>query len=191
MDEDSDTKEVEILPPRGNDNPAMQPPLLSDEALMRVYRLARRDGMSVLIIASIFSLFAAMMGDMGGAMIGLTVAGAGALELQGCHLLREGEPRGVRWLITSQLALMSVILIYCLLRLLNFQPELVEQAITPQMREVFTEAGYTTEMIKKLIEKIYYLTYSLVGIITIIYQSMMARHYYLRREAITQACTEE
>jgi hypothetical protein len=169
----------------------MQPPLLSDEALMRVYRLARRDGMSVLIIASIFSLFAAMMGDMGGAMIGVTVAGAGALELQGCHLLREGEPRGVRWLITSQLALMSVILIYCLLRLLNFQPELVEQAITPQMREVFTEAGYTTEMIKKLIEKIYYLTYSLVGIITIIYQGMMVRHYYLRREAITQACTEE
>ena len=44
---------------------------------MRVYRLARRDGMSVLIIASIFSLFAAMMGDMGGAMIGVTVAGAG------------------------------------------------------------------------------------------------------------------
>ena len=46
-------------------------------------------------------------------------------------------------------------------------------------------------MIKKLIEKIYYLTYSLVGIITIIYQGMMVRHYYLRREAITQACTEE
>ena len=31
----------------------MQPPLLPDEVLMRVYRLARRDGMSVLIIASI------------------------------------------------------------------------------------------------------------------------------------------
>jgi len=169
----------------------MQPPLLPDEVLMRVYRLARRDGMSVLIIASIFALFAAIAGDMSGALTGLTVAGAGALELQGCHLLREGEPRGVRWLITSQLSLMTVILMYCILRLMNFQPELVEQAISPQMREIFTEAGYTTEMIKSLIQKIYHFTYSLVGIFTIIYQGMMARYYYLRREAITQACTAE
>ena len=68
----------------------MQPPLLPDEVFMRVYRLARRDGFSVLIIASVFALFAAIMGDMSGALIGLSVAGAGALELQGCHLLREG-----------------------------------------------------------------------------------------------------
>ena len=169
----------------------MQPPLLPDEVLMRVYRLARRDGTSVLIIASVFSLFAAIAGDIAGAMIGLSVAGAGALELQGCHLLREGEPRGVRWLITSQLALMTVILMYCILRLMNFQPELIEQAISPQMRDIFTEAGYTTEMIKSLVQKIYYLTYSLVGIITIIYQGMMARYYHQRTEAITQACTEE
>lgn len=169
----------------------MQPPLLPDEVLLRVYQLARRDGFSVLIIASIFALFAAVAGDMSGALIGLSVAGAGALELQGCHLLREGEPRGLRWLFTSQLALMAVILVYCLLRLFNFDPELVEQTISPQMREIFTEAGYTTEMVKGLIQKIYYLTYSLVGIVTIIYQGMMARHYYRSRQAIQQACTEQ
>ncbi len=147
--------------------------------------------MSVLIIASFFALFAAMMSDLPGALIGLFVAGTGALELQGCHLLREGETRAVRWLITSQLALMTVILVYCILRLLNFEPALVEQAISPQMREIFTEAGYTTEMVTELIRKIYYLTYSLVGIITIIYQGSMARYYYRRRVAIHQACTEE
>ena len=86
---------------------------------------------------------------------------------------------------------MAVILVYCVLRLINFEPELIEQTITPQMREIFTEAGYTTEMIKSLIQKIYYLTYSLVGVVTIIYQGMMARHYHQSRPAIEQACTEE
>lgn len=169
----------------------MQPPLLPDEVFVRVYRLARRDGLSVMIIASLFAIVAASMGDFSGAIIGLAVAGTGALELNGCHLMREGEPRAVRWLIMSQLSLMAVILAYCTLRLLNFDPALVELTITPEMRATFQEAGYTTEKVASLVEKIYYFTYLLVAVVTIIYQGMMARHYYQRREAITKACTEE
>lgn len=169
----------------------MQPPLLPDEVFVRVYRLARRDGMSVLIIASIFSIIAAVMGDFSGAVIGLAVAGAGAMELQGCHLMREGEPRALRWLITSQLTLMAVIMVYCYLRLMNFDPALVEQTITPQMRATFQDAGYSTERVAELVKIIYYLTYSLVALVTLIYQGSMALYYYRRREAIHQACTED
>lgn len=191
MDDDLDTKVIEILRPRGNDNLSMQPPLLPEEVLSRVYRLARRDGFGVLVIASLFALMAAVMGDGVGAIIGLGVAGTGAIELHGCHQLREGEPRGMRWLIMSQLGLMTIILVYCGLRLANFHPEMVDQAITPEMRSTFLELGYTNEMLHALVRKIYYVTYSIVGLVTIIYQGMMARYYLKRRDAVAQAMIED
>jgi hypothetical protein len=191
LDDDLDTKVIEILRPHGNDNLSMQPPLLPDEVLSRVYRLARRDGFSVLMIASIFAFMAAVMGDAVGAIIGLGVAGTGAIELHGCHQLRDGEPRGMRWLIMSQFGLMTIILIYCGLRLANFHPDMIDQAITPEMRSTFLELDYTDKKLHALVRNIYYLTYSFVGIVTIIYQGAMARYYLKRRDAVAQAMIED
>jgi hypothetical protein len=112
----------------------MQPPLLPEETLIRVYRLARRDGLSVLMIAGAFALLTAAMGDRTGTAIGLLVSAAGAVELHGAHLLREGETRAMRWLIASQFYLMAVILAYCALRLLSFSPEFIDYALTPDLR---------------------------------------------------------
>jgi len=52
------------------------PPLLPEETLLRVLRVARLDGLSVLVIAGVFALISALAGDGVGAVVGLLVAGA-------------------------------------------------------------------------------------------------------------------
>src|SRR3954468_14773234 len=88
---DVDTERLEIRAPHRNDKPSMQqPPLLPIETLTRVHRVARFDGLSVVLIASIGAIFAAIGKDQTGAFIGLLVAGAGAMELHGASMLRAG-----------------------------------------------------------------------------------------------------
>lgn len=93
------------------------PPLLPSETLARVVRLAKFDGLCVLVLATLFALSAAAIRSFPLTAIGLLAAGAGALELHGVSLLRQGEPRGMRWLIASQPFLLVVILTYAALRL--------------------------------------------------------------------------
>lgn len=94
-----------------------QPPLLPEEALTRVLRVARFDGTGALALGAIFALMAAAGGDFPFAVIGLLGAGAGAVELHGAALLRQGEPRGMNWLVASQPFLLVVVLTYCAIRL--------------------------------------------------------------------------
>ena len=63
-----------------------QPPLLPAETLVRVLRLAKFDGLSVLLIAGVFALLAATAGDFSGALVGLLAAGAGASLILSCDL---------------------------------------------------------------------------------------------------------
>ena len=63
-----------------------QPPLLPSETLMRVLRLAKLDGMGVLLLGGLFALMAASGGEKPFAIIGLLAAGAGAIELHGAAL---------------------------------------------------------------------------------------------------------
>ena len=72
-----------------------QPPLLPEVILMRVLRLARFDGMGALMLGGMFALVAASARDFPFAAIGLLAAGAGAIELHGAALLKEGQPRGM------------------------------------------------------------------------------------------------
>jgi len=94
----------------------MKPPILPAETLRRVTRIARFDGLSVLIVAGGFALLSAASKDISGAVIGLLIAAAGAIELHGVALLRVGRD-GMRWLVSSQLYLMAVILAYAGFRL--------------------------------------------------------------------------
>src|SRR5215217_227981 len=93
------------------------PPLLPIETFVRVIRLAKLDGLSVLVVSSAYAVLAGMAGDFSGAIFGLLVAGAGALELHGVALLQQSLPRGMNWLVGSQLFLLFSILAYCAVRL--------------------------------------------------------------------------
>ena len=168
------------------------PPLLPDETLARVTRLARFDGMGILAIAGAFALGSAAMGDYRGAAIGVAIAGAGACELHGVSLLQQGQSRGVSWLVGSQLYLLMTVLGYVAWRLTNYDPELMRQLAepvlqNPEAQAKMTAAGATPEDLLEMVQLLYRIGYGAVGALTLLYQGGMIRYYQHRRDAIATA----
>jgi hypothetical protein len=153
--------------------------------------MARLDGTGVLALAGAGTLGLAAMGDRSGAFIGLLVAGAGAVELHGAGLLRNGESRGLRWLVASQLYLLVAVLAYVGLRLTSYDPALINLVMTDSLRQRYLDAGLEPDQIDRVVQLSYYLTYALVGLLTLAYQGGMAIYYWRRRRAVTQALSSD
>jgi hypothetical protein len=171
----------------------MKPPLLPMEKLARVTRLARLDGMSILVVAGGFALISASAKDITGALVGLLVAGGGALELHGVGLLRARRVDGMRWLVSAQLFLMAVILTYVSYRLahpdVDFFLKIANDGPTAQvLQEAAEENGKT---VKQVLMDLYNEGYTAVAVLTIIYQGGMAVYYLKRRAAVESALSEQ
>jgi hypothetical protein len=163
----------------------MQPPVLPEVTFARVLRVAKLDGTSVLAVAGAFAIGHAFMGDRGGALIGLAVAGAGAVELHGVGLLRRGAAIGLRWLAGSQLYLLVAILSYVVLRLVSYDPALINLMLTDSVRQRYLDAGLRPEDMDLVVQWSYYATFVIVGVLTLVYQGLMLR-FYLRGWADVQ-----
>ncbi len=163
------------------------PPILPEETLRRVLRIARLDGMSVLVVAGLFGLLSAVVHDHGGAAVGLLIAGAGAVELHGAGLLRAGDGRGMSWLVGSQLYLLLSVLGYAALRLTHVDLEPMRMLVTEKQRLVITEAGLTED---QFLGTIYSMTYAVFAVVTLIYQGGMSIYYHRRRAAVSAALAQ-
>jgi hypothetical protein len=160
------------------------PPLLPEETLHRVLRVANFNGLSVLALSGMLALAVASTGNYNGAAFALLVAASGAMELHGAGLLRAGEVRGSRWLIASQPYLLVIMVGYCVIRLLSYDPELLRAAMTGELRAALAQAGYEEERFLRLV---YLTTYAVLAIGTLIYQGFMTAYYVRRRPAVTAA----
>lgn len=160
-----------------------QPPLLPDETLHRVLRVANFDGFSVLAVAGTLALASASLGDIMGAAIGLSIAAAGAIELHGAGLLRAGERRGMNWLIASQPYLALVVVCYCVLRIANFDPAVLQQVMPAEMKNSFPSVR-SEEQFARTFNQV---GYGILGVGTLIYQGAMTVFYYRRRDVVTAA----
>jgi len=149
-----------------------------------VYRVARLDGMSVLFVAGLFAVLAALAGDFVGAIVGLLVAGAGALELHGAALLKQGETRGVNWLVGSQLSLLVTILVYCVVRWFHFELPPIPADMKPLLQNAADQLDVPVETYLRLL---YHIVLWAVALVSIIYQGGMALYYLRRRGAIIRA----
>jgi hypothetical protein len=162
----------------------MQPPLLPAEALQRALRLARMDGMGVLMLATFFALTSAALGDYPGAVVWLLVAGAGAIELHGAVLLHGAETRGLNWLVASQLMFLLVVLAYCGLRLSHYDPTAMREALTAEMKANLREANYAEE---DFLRTVYLTTYSAMAGLTLLYKTGLALYFHRRRAVVAAA----
>ena len=163
----------------------MKPPLLPSERLRRVLRVARFDGASVLGLAGAFALVSAAFRDVTGAVIGLLVAAAGAIELHGASLLRSCDLKGVRWLLGSQLYLLAVILAYCAFRLARPDIASWRAVMTDDIAEPIRQAGMTVDQFLLQMQRMVYFG---VAAATLLYQGGMTL-YYLRHRASVAAAT--
>jgi hypothetical protein len=160
------------------------PPLLPQETLERVLRLARLDGTSVLVLGAVFAIMMAAGGERAFAVIGLLAAGAGALELHGAGLLRSGEPRGMRWLMASQPFLLLVIYGYCTLRLTHFEMPPVPERFQEALQQSAQQFGLTLEEYFRMVNR---LTAQIVAGVATLYQGWMLVYYVRRRRAVERA----
>ena len=166
---------------------ARTPPLLPDEILRRVIRTSKFDGAGVLVIAGAFALASASVHDVTGAEAGLLIAAAGAMELHGSALLRQGETKGTRWLVASQLFLLAIVLGYIGWRLQNVDIAPMRPLLMTEQREAIAKAGLTVD---DFLRTVYKATYEILGIASILYQGGLALYYFRRRTAVTTALGE-
>ena len=171
-----------------------QPPLLPEAALHRVIVIARRNGLSVVLIASIAALLEAAQGHAATAVAAVLAAGTGAMEMHGATLLRHGVKRGMSWLVRAELLLLAVIWVYCAVRLLH--PDLTQVRAEfhaslelPLMRQRWEEAKQLGLTEETYLNAVYQLTYVALALVTLIYQGGMTL-YYLRRYATVEAALE-
>ncbi len=158
----------------------MQPPLLPQETLTRVLRVARFDGGGALFLGGLFALLAASGGERPYAVVGLLAAGAGAIELHGAGLLRAGEFRGMNWLIASQALLLGVVLTYCALRLWLLPLPDVPDDLRGVLAMNAQQWGLTVTEYQRVLNRI---TIGAVAIVALGFQGGML-YYYLRRRAV-------
>jgi len=165
----------------------MRHPLPPTEVLRRVTRVARFDGMSILGVAGAFALVSAASRDVSGSVIGLLVAGAGAIELHGAALLRAGRGNGMRWLVSSQLYLMTTMLAYVAVRLASLDISAIRPVVTPELAAQILQAGMTVD---QFLAEFLRLVYFCVGGATLLYQGGMTLYYLRRRSAVEAAMLE-
>ena len=157
------------------------PPFLPEETFARVCRVARFDGLSVLLVAGFFALLSAVAGEAVGALIGLLAAGAGAIELHGRTLLHHGERRGMSWLVGSQLFLLVVLLGYCALQLLRARLPALPAEADALLQADADQLGMTKSEFLLLFNR---MLYGGFAIVTLVYQGGMALYYLRRRAAV-------
>ena len=165
----------------------MKPPLLPSEVLRRVVRVSMFDGVSVLLVAGACALISAASRDVFAAVIGLLVAGAGGMEMNGAAMLRAGDARGMRWLFWSHFQIGGSMMVYVAARLLNPEIAPLRRVVTPELAEQIQQVGLTVDQF--LIEMMRIVYFSLIAA-TVLYQGGMTIYYTRRRAAVMAACQE-
>jgi hypothetical protein len=164
------------------------PPLLPEETLQRVQRIARFDGMGSLILGALFAVTAAAAGEVPFTVIGLLAAGAGAVELHGLALLEKGHSRGMNWLVASQPFLLAVILSYCALRLWFVALPPIPETFQEVFQTSAEQWGMSVEEYQRVLNRI---TLLAVAVVTTGFQGGMMLYYLRRRRPIIEALREE
>ena len=140
----------------------------------------------MLWLSGCMAILAAAQHNVLGAVIGCAAAGAAAIELHGCTLMRHGASRGLDWLIRSQFLLLIVIVVYAGLRIALFDAAQIEQQITPDIDSWITQLGFTRQEFIENARVMNRIVFTLVGVVSLIYQGAMARLYARRRPVVEQ-----
>ena len=159
----------------------------ADEVLRRVLRVSSVNGLSVAIFAGLCALGSLVFGDLLGAGVGLLVAIGGITEVRGRNKLRQRDADGMRLLVRAQWMVLGVIWVYAASRIGSFDAMLALDNQTPEMRQMLAEAGVETAQLITLVKIFFYVFYSVVMLVTLIYQGGLALYYKHRTPMVAAA----
>ena len=156
-----------------------KPPLTPEEQLLRILRIAKTNGLSVVIIAAIGTVLS--LGDWLGMAVGAAIIIGGRMELSGRKQLLANDVTGVRSLVRSQWVVLAAIEAYCVIKLL-FD---THHGVSPELRSAMTDLGIDMAELEPSLRLAFYGTNIAVALLTLVYQGGMAR-YYGRRAGVVQ-----
>jgi hypothetical protein len=166
--------------------PALTP---QEKTLKRVLLISAIDGWSVIVIAGLGTLLTLLLGDLSGVGVGLLVLVAGIIELRGRRRLQRRDASGMSQLIRAQLIMLVVILIYCASRLGSYDQESMLANLTPDMQAALKESGVEVAEILPLVQMVFITTYSLVALLTLLFQGGLVLYYRSKAPLVTAALT--
>ncbi|MDR1011104.1 MAG: hypothetical protein LBM04_08240 [Opitutaceae bacterium] len=159
--------------------------------------VGKTDGYLIMVSAGMIALMLAPHRLWVPTLAACLAAGTGAMEVHGARLLAQGDAGGVNWLVRAQLLLMLVILAFASYYLSIFNEAFFEGLVQPfragmgnmyaafRIPDPFARLG-NSELV--LVVKIYaYMFFTLLGMMTCVYQGLMARYYHKRRAAVATA----
>lgn len=164
-------------------------PTPPQKALKRVLAVSAFDGWSVIAIAGLGTLLSLAFGDYSSVLVGLLVLAAGVMELRGRRQLRRRDPDGMRLLVRAQLFLLSVILVYCASRLGSYDQESMLGNLTPDMKALLKESGVDVADIVPLVQMVFFVTYGLVALLSLLFQGGLILFYRRKAPLVTAALT--
>ena len=165
-----------------------KPPPLPIDVFQRVLRVALFDGRLLLIIAGTFAVMAAMGRQPAPTIAGVIAAGWGALEIHAGNRLGQGDPKGLDWMILSQIGLMFTVFGYAGWMMTHFDAAEILASMPQVARESldlqFKTAGIPENEMPAYLQSVSKLAYALVALLTFVFQGMMARFYQKSRGAV-------
>lgn len=169
--------------------PMSQPPPLPGEKARRALRIARIDGLILVILAGGFALVSSACADLPGAVAGFAAAACGYMELRGRHRLQNGDASGTKLLIGCQLALLGVILLYVVYQYFCYDPAPALTRIDSLLADTTESAGLgktglaellglTPVQLNHLARLVVKGSCLLVGALSLLFQGGMAFYYH-------------
>lgn len=164
-------------------------PTPQEKILQRILFVSAVDGWSIAVLAVLGSLASLLLGDLVGVCIGCLVLAAGMMELRGRARLKRRDASGMKLLIRAQFFLLSVILVYCVSRLGSFDAETAMGNLTPDMDASLRELGLTRAQVLAYTRMMFYVVYSVVAVVSLLFQGGLALYYRRRVGAVSEALT--
>ena len=158
----------------------------TEKILQRVLTVSAVDGWSVTVLAVLGSLGSFLLGDLVGVGVGAFALVAGLTELHGRRRVLRGDAGGMRVMVRAQLLLLSVILVYCVSRLGSFDAETAMGNLTPELEAVLAESGVARADVLPLVRIMFYTTYSVVIVVSIVFQGGLAWYYRKRTGTVAE-----
>jgi len=155
--------------------------------IKKATRTALGSAITTLVIGVSAVPLALIWPSFSGALITAGLCVIGVVEFMGYRKLRQADPAAARWLGTNQLAFLGLIAFYCLLQMLTFSSaDAKAAALSPEFRAQLNAAPDMTREIDNIIEQwaplVTYGFYSLVLVLSVLFQGGLAWYYFTRRK---------
>jgi len=154
--------------------------------LRRATRTALMSSVATLVIGISAIPFVLLWPSWQGGLVAAGLCVIGVVEYKGYQRMRRADPNAARMLGTNQLALLGLIVLYCLAQMAAFSPEQARAAaISPEVRAQLANLPSMAKAIDSDIDRLAPLAtygfYGLVIVLSIAFQGGLARYYFTRR----------